>query len=73
MFNNNRETCDILLHNESFKDNISRKHFRITINTNTKMLIVNDKFTHDIVATFRRFEELMLRKALISIFAYDDI
>ncbi len=73
MFNNNRKTCDVLLHNKSFEDNISRKLFRITINTNTRMFIVNNKFTYDIVVTFCRFKELMLRKALISIFAYNNI
>jgi hypothetical protein len=73
VFNNNRKTCDVLLHNESFKDNISRKLFRITINTNTRMFIVNNKFTYDIVVTFYRFKELMLRKALISIFAHNNI
>jgi len=37
------------------------------------MFIVNNKFTYDIVVTFCRFKELMLRKALISIFAYNNI
>ncbi len=73
MFDNNRETCDVLLHNESFKSDISRKHFRITININTRVFIVNDESIYDTVVTFRRFKELMLRKASISIFAYNDI
>jgi len=73
VFNNNRETCDVLLHNESFKDSINRKHFRITININIRVLIVNNKSTYNIVVTFRQFEELILRKALISIFAHNDI
>jgi len=73
VFDNDKETCDVLLHNESSKDDISRKHFRITININTRVLIVNDEFIHGIVVTFCRFEELMLRKALTFIFAYNDI
>jgi len=72
VFDNNKETCDVLLHNEFFKDDINRKHFRITININTRMLIVNDEFIYNIVVTFRRFEELILRKTLISIFAYNN-
>jgi len=73
VFDNNRETCDVLLHNKSFKNDISRKHFRITINIDTRVFIVNDKSTYNIVVTFRRFEELILRKTLISIFAYNNI
>ncbi len=73
MFDSNRETCNVLLHNKSSKNDISRKHFRITINTNTRVLIVNDEFTYNIVVTFRQFEELILRKASISIFAYNNI
>jgi len=73
VFDSDRETCDVLLHNESFEGGISRKHFRITINIDTRVLIVNDESTHGIVVTFRRFEELMLRKASTPIFAHDDI
>jgi len=73
VFDSNRETCNVLLHNKSSKNDISRKHFRITINTNTRVLIVNDEFTYNIVVTFRQFEELILRKASISIFAYNNI
>lgn len=53
IFDNNRETCDVLLYNESFKDNINRRHFYITININTKIFIVNDESTYNIIITFR--------------------
>jgi len=73
VFDSNRDTCDVLLHNESLRDNISRKHFRITINIDIKVLIVNDESIYDIVVTSRRLKKLMLRKALTFIFVYDDV
>jgi len=73
VFGSDRETCDVLLHNEPSGGGISRKHFRITINTDTGVLIVNDESTHGTVVTSRRFGELMLRKASTPIFAHDDI
>jgi len=73
VFNSNRETCDVLLHNKSSRDNISRKHFRITINIDTRVLIVNDKFIYSTIIIFRQFGERILRKASTSIFAYNNI
>lgn len=73
VFGSDRETCDVLLHNESSGGGISRRHFRITINTDTGVLIVNDESTHGTVITSRRFGERMLRKASAPIFAHDDV
>lgn len=73
VFGSDRETCDVLLHNESSGGGISRRHFRITINTDTGVLIVNDESTHGTVVTSRRFGERMLRKASTPIFTHDDI
>ncbi len=71
VFGTDRNTCDVLLHNESSGGGISRKHFRITINTDTGVLIVNDESTHGTIVTSRRLGELMLRKTSTPIFAHD--
>jgi len=73
VFDSNKEIYDILLHNKFSENSISRKYFRITINTDTKMLIANNESIYNTVVTFRRFEELILRKTSISIFAYNNI
>ena len=73
VFNSNREIYNILLHNKSSENNISRKHFRITINTNTEVLIVNNKSIYSTVVTSCRFEKQILRKTSISIFVYNNI
>jgi len=37
------------------------------------MFIVNNESTYDNIVMFRQFEELILRKASISIFVYNNI
>jgi len=73
VFDSNRKICDILLYNESSENSINRKYFRITINTDTRVLIVNNESIYSTVVTFRRFEKLILRKTSISIFVYNNI
>ena len=73
IFDSDRGVCDVLLHEQASGDGISRKHFRIIMNTNIDVLVINDEFIHDIIIIFRQSEKSKLRKISTSVFCHDDI